>query len=282
MPTWRKGPCASTPTFPSGQRAPALSAIDYEAKRHIETLKRGEAVSPETRTYDVTQSKTIRIRGKEDEVDYRFMPEPDLLPLVVTDAMLEGAKDRIPVLPRDSAVDLVKSHGGSGLGFHEAWLLVLDAGAEAFFRDATALLEERLHTQLLNWMFTEVFGVMRSKDVPITEVAVTAVQLSELVKLIDSNTLSGRMAKDVFARMVDGDTRLPGDIADAHGMVQISDGDELEAICRQVLDNNPKEVATFQGGKRQLIGFFVGQVMKQTKGQANPPKTKDLILKLLE
>jgi len=128
-------------------------------------------VSPETRTYDVTQSKTIRIRGKEDEVDYRFMPEPDLLPLVVTDAMLEGAKDRIPVLPRDSAVDLVKSHGGSGLGFHEAWLLVLDAGAEAFFRDATALLEERLHTQLLNWMFTEVFGVMRSKDVPITEVA---------------------------------------------------------------------------------------------------------------
>jgi len=171
MPTWRKGPCASTPTFPSGQRAPALSAIDYEAKRHIETLKRGEAVSPETRTYDVTQSKTIRIRGKEDEVDYRFMPEPDLLPLVVTDAMLEGAKDRIPVLPRDSAVDLVKSYGGSGLGFHEAWLLVLDAGAEAFFRDATALLEERLHTQLLNWMFTEVFGVMRSKDVPITEVA---------------------------------------------------------------------------------------------------------------
>ncbi|MDR2685886.1 MAG: Asp-tRNA(Asn)/Glu-tRNA(Gln) amidotransferase subunit GatB [Rickettsiales bacterium] len=244
------------------------TAIEFEATRQIELYENGGEVDQETRRFDSTSGTTSTLRSKENALDYRYFPDPDLLPLILTEERIEKIRRELPELP---AAKKSRYMGELGLTDYDAGLLTETPEIAEWFESAVAG-ESGRAKPIANWMISELFAHFADiKDSTITPAA-----LRELVDLILDGTISGKIAKDVFAMMLDGDG-APAEIIEKHGLRQMTDTGEMEKIIDEVLGANPDKVAALKGGKTGLMGWLVGQVMKQSGGRANPELVNKLI-----
>ena len=246
-------------------------ALYYEIERQRECLLEGEAVVQETRLWDPDKHRTFSMRGKEEAHDYRYFPDPDLLPVVIDEDWIENLRAQLPELP-----DARQARYMDTLG-----LTAEDAGRLAAARETGDYFERCLQVfsqakPVANWVLGELAALLRATGRPIEESPVAPEALGRLLQLVDEGTISGKIAKRVFETMAQ-----TGEAADkivaAQGLVQMSDTDELERIVDEVLAAAPEEVAAYRNGRTKLMGFFVGQVMKATRGQANPQKVNAIL-----
>jgi aspartyl-tRNA(Asn)/glutamyl-tRNA(Gln) amidotransferase subunit B len=240
-----------------------MRAIEVEARRQVAVLEAGEAVRQETRLYDPQRNETRAMRSKEDAHDYRYFPDPDLLPLRLSEARIERLRDSLPELPDETRERLI---GEYGLTPYDASVLVAEPDAPGFF-EATA--QGRSGKRVANWIVTNLFGALNEAGRPLAESPVSAEALGELVGLIEDGTISDRIARDVFEEMFRTGAS-PQSIVAAQGLRQIQDTDAIDAAIDAALAANPGQLEQYRAGKTKVLGWFVGQVMKATRGQANP------------
>ena len=238
-------------------------AIEYEARRQIEILEGGGSIEQETRLWDPGRSLTRSMRSKEEAHDYRYFPDPDLLPLELTDAEVEAVRATLPELPDEKKLRFINHYG---LPAYDAGVLVAERARADFYEAVARGRDAKLAA---NWVITELFGVLNKTGKDVTESPISAGQLGGLIDLITDDTLSGRIAKDVFAEMLETGKDAAA-IVEEKGLKQVTDIGAIEAIVDQVLAKNADKVAEYRGGKEKLFGFFVGQTMKATQGKANP------------
>ncbi len=251
-----------------------MQAIEHEARRHVDVYESGGVIDQETRLYDPGKGETRQMRSKEFAHDYRYFPDPDLLPLEFDDAYIEKIRDSLPELPDEKKDRFMAEHG---LTAYDAGVLVAEKETAAYFekvakgRDAKAA---------ANWVITNLFGALNKKGISVSDSPVSADNLGKLIDLISDGTISGRLAKDVFEVMVE-EGKDPEAIVEEKGLRQITDTGPIETAIEQVMAENPDKVAEYRSGKDKLIGWFVGQVMKQTGGKANPGVVNELLRKKL-
>jgi aspartyl-tRNA(Asn)/glutamyl-tRNA(Gln) amidotransferase subunit B len=251
-------------------------AVEHEVKRQAALLDRGERVVQETRLWDPARGVTQAMRSKEQAHDYRYFPEPDLPPVSVDEASLGALRAALPELPEDRYARYL---GPSGLSAQDASVLVAEQEVAAYF-DATVAAGAP-PKRAANWVINEVLARvgdprhLGGPDVPIVPAA-----LAELVALIEAGTLSGKLGKEIFARMWT-ERRRASDIVQAEGLSQVSDSGALEEACRRAVASHPEEVTRFRAGNAKLMGFFVGEVMKETGGKANPKAVNEILRRLL-
>ena len=249
-------------------------AIDYEANRQVDILEAGGSVNQETRLFDTKKNETRSMRTKEDAHDYRYFPDPDLLPLELNDEFIEDIKKDIPELPDEKKKRFIEKFK---LSPYEATILVSDIETSKYFEDVSIKSDIKLAT---NWITGELFALLNHKSIEITESPISSENLAKLINLIKDGTISGKIAKTIFEMMADGD-QDPEKIVEEKGLKQQSDPKELEKIIDKVISDNPKNVEAYKSGKDKLFGFFVGQVMKQSNGKANPQLVNQILKKKL-
>jgi aspartyl-tRNA(Asn)/glutamyl-tRNA(Gln) amidotransferase subunit B len=250
-------------------------ALDYEIARQVGILESGGKIHQETRLFHVDTGETMGMRSKEHAHDYRYFPEPDLLPLVVSDRWLAEIRSQMPELPAAKRRRFVEQYG---LPEYDAQVLTLTAAAADYFEDtARASGEPKLAS---NWVMGELTGALKGRNLGIEDSPVPAARLAELVKLVTSGEISGKLAKDVFAKMFESG-RPASEIIEAEGLKQISDTGALETVVDEILAANPKQAEQYRSGKKGVLGFFVGQVMKATRGQANPAVVNEVLVRKL-
>jgi aspartyl-tRNA(Asn)/glutamyl-tRNA(Gln) amidotransferase subunit B len=249
-----------------------LNALKHEVSRQTEVLESGGAVVQETRRWDVESGVTVAMRSKEEAHDYRYFPEPDLMPVVLPRAQVDEWQARLPELPGDRRVRLVEEYG---IPEYDAGVLVADKDAADFFEAAARLSENP--KAVSNWMMTEMRRLLSETERSISEIPVTPRALADLVKLVDAKTLNSTSAKEVFAVLFEqgGD---PDAVVKEKGLVQVSDAGELEALVDRAMTENPQSVSDYRQGKTKAAKFLVGQVMRLSKGKADP----QLVARLLE
>lgn len=252
-----------------------MQAIEYEAKRHVEIYESGGAIDQETRLYDSNRGETRPMRSKEFAHDYRYFPDPDLLPITFDDAFVNALKERLPELPDDKKARFVRDFG---LTAYDADLLVLEKENADYFEEVA---KDRDPKQAANWVITNLFGVLNKQSIGIADSPISAKHLGRLIDLIADSTVSGRMAKEVFEAMVETG-KGPDVIVEERGMKQITDTGAIDAAVEKVLAENADKVAQYRSGKVQVMGWFVGQVMKATQGKANPGLCSELLKKKLD
>ena len=251
-------------------------ALEYEIDRQIEVLESGGSVSQETRLYDSTQNKTLSMRAKEESHDYRYFPEPDLLPLKIDSHWLEEIKKTLPELPLQRAFRFQKEYG---LPSYDAHLLNQEKALADFFEKVA---KESGQAKLAsNWIMGEVLQRLKEEKTLISEMKLTADQLCELIVLIQKKVISGKIAKTVFSEMWNTDKK-PKDIIKAKNLVQITDDSVISELVDKIIDSHPKQVEEYRGGKTKLFGFFVGQAMKVSKGQASPERLNKILKQKLD
>jgi aspartyl-tRNA(Asn)/glutamyl-tRNA(Gln) amidotransferase subunit B len=252
----------------------AKMALDYEIARQVAVIESGGRVEQETRLYNVATGETVGMRSKEHAHDYRYFPEPDLLPLRVSEAWLEEIRSKMPKLPEDKRKDFAEKYK---LSSYQVQLLTATRAMSEYFERAAEVSGDPHGTA--NWIAGELMGALGSLD--ITESPVTAEGTGGLVGLIHKGEISGKMAKDIFVKMFDtGDSAET--IIDREGLRQISDTGALEKIVDEVIAQSPKQVEQYKAGKTGVIGYLVGQAMKLSKGQANPAAVNELLKRRLE
>ncbi|MEN2980364.1 Asp-tRNA(Asn)/Glu-tRNA(Gln) amidotransferase subunit GatB [Tistrella bauzanensis] len=252
-----------------------MKAIEYEAHRQVGVLEDGGKIVQQTRLYDVAKGETRSMRSKEEAHDYRYFPDPDLLPLIFDDAFIETQRAALPELPDAKKARFQQQYG---LSAYDAGVLVGEQASAAFFETAAAGRDAKL---VANWTITELFGALNRLSKGIEDSPVTADNLGGLVDLIQDGTISGRLAKEVFAEMLEtGETAAA--VVDRKGLKQVSDEGAIAAAIDQVIAANPDKLAEYKGGKTKLAGFFVGQVMKATGGKANPQVVNKLLTEKLD
>ena len=249
-------------------------AIDYEANRQVDILEAGGSVNQETRLFDTKKNETRSMRTKEDAHDYRYFPDPDLLPLELNDEFIEDIKKDIPELPDEKKKRFIEKFK---LSPYEATILVSDIETSKYFEDVSIKSDIKLAT---NWITGELFALLNDKNIEIADSPISSENLAKLINLIKDGTISGKIAKTVFEMMADGD-QDPEKIVEEKGLKQQSDPKELEKIIDKVISDNPKNVEAYKSGKDKLFGFFVGQVMKQSNGKANPQLVNQILKKKL-
>lgn len=240
-----------------------MRAIEVEARRQVGIIEAGKAVRQETRLYDPQRNETRAMRSKEDAHDYRYFPDPDLLPLSLSEARIERLRDSLPELPDEIRERLI---GEYGLTPYDASVLVAEPDAAGFFEEAS---RGRSGKRVANWIVTNLFGALNEAGRPLAESPVSAEALGQLVGLIEDGTISDRIARDVFVEMFRTGTS-PQAIVEARGLRQIQDADAIDAAIDAALSANPGQLEQYRAGKTKVLGWFVGQVMKATRGQANP------------
>ncbi len=250
-------------------------AINYEVARQIEILEDGGRIDQETRLFDTSTGMTRAMRSKEDAHDYRYFPDPDLLPLQLDQDWVDGLKQNLPELPDALKARLINDFG---LSPYDATVISEDRATAAFYEDVAKGHDAKLAA---NWMTVELFGALNKLGKTLAESPITPSQLGELVGLIGDGTISGRIAKDVFAEMVETGGNA-ATIIEEKGLKQVSDTGAIEAMIDDVLAANQDKVDEYRGGKDKLFGFFVGQVMKASKGQANPGMVNQLLKSKLD
>jgi aspartyl-tRNA(Asn)/glutamyl-tRNA(Gln) amidotransferase subunit B len=252
----------------------AKMALDYEIARQVGVLESGGRVEQETRLYNVATGETVGMRSKEHAHDYRYFPEPDLVPLRVSAAWLEQVRSTVPELPADKRNRFIESYG---LREYDAQVLTSTREISDYFEKAAkAASDPRMAA---NWVTGDLLGALKGRD--ITESRVPPEQLGELVALITKGEISGKMAKDIFAKMFETGESAAA-IIDREGLRQISDTGALEKIVDEVIAQSPKQIEQYKSGKTGVIGYLVGQVMKLSKGQANPALLNELVVKKLD
>ncbi|NBC33260.1 MAG: Asp-tRNA(Asn)/Glu-tRNA(Gln) amidotransferase subunit GatB [Alphaproteobacteria bacterium] len=258
-------------------------AIEYEARRQVELLEDGGKVDQETRLWDPGQGLTRTMRSKEEAHDYRYFPDPDLLPLELEEDFIKAIRDSLPELPDEKKLRFIDHYG---LSQYDAMVLVSERQRadfyEAVVKGPGGGTDGRRDPKLAaNWVITELFGGLNKAGKDIWDSPVSADQLGELVDLIADETISGRIAKDVFAEMFETG-RNAGTIVEEKGLRQVTDTGAIEAAIDQVLAAQAGKVAEYKGGKEKLFGFFVGQVMKATQGKANPALVNTVLKRKLD
>ncbi|MEE8282062.1 MAG: Asp-tRNA(Asn)/Glu-tRNA(Gln) amidotransferase subunit GatB [candidate division NC10 bacterium] len=246
-------------------------ALEYEIQRQITLLKSGQPIVQETHLWDAEKEVTLPMRGKEEAHDYRYFPEPDLVPLEISPAWVEEIAGSLPELPTDRRRRFVQAYG---LPEYDAAVLTASKALADYFEECTQLHRD---TKLVsNWIMSELLGYLNRDGKEITESPVTPAQVAALLKLIQEGVISGKIAKTVFEEMYQT-RKNPETIVQEKGLVQISDREELNRIVDQVLDQNPGPVSDFKGGKEKALTALVGAVMRATKGKANPQLINDLL-----
>lgn len=251
-----------------------MQAIDYEVQRQIEVIESGGQIIQETRLFDPTLGTTRTMRTKEDAHDYRYFPDPDLLPLRLTEEFVAQQKAKLPELPDQKKERFIQQYN---LSPYDADFLTAERELANFYEEAAKDVDGKLTA---NWVMGD-FSAAMNKSGGLDKVPVTAKSLNSLVKLIGNNTISGRMAKDVFIDMLETG-KDPETIVSEKGMVQVSDTASIEKLIDDVLAQNQDKVAEYRSGKDKLFGFFVGQTMKASQGKANPQLLNELLLKKLQ
>jgi aspartyl-tRNA(Asn)/glutamyl-tRNA(Gln) amidotransferase subunit B len=253
----------------------AKMAMEYEIARQVGVIESGGRIHQETRLYNVESGETVGMRSKEQAHDYRYFPEPDLVPLRISDRWLNAVKVDMPELPAQKRQRFVENYG---LRDYDAQLLTLTRAMAEYYEQAAKVSGDPKMTA--NWVAGELAGALNGAGKDITESPVSAASLGELVSLINKGELSGKLAKEIFPKMfATGDA--PSVIMDREGLRQISDSSALEKIVDDVIAGNPKQVEQYRGGKTTVMGFLVGQVMKASRGQANPGTVNEILKKKL-
>ena len=246
------------------------SAIIYEAKRQIKLIESGESINQETRLYNIDTGETRSMRSKEDAHDYRYFPDPDLLPLEIEDKWIEEIKSTIPELPDQKKNRFIKDYN---LSEYDAGVIVSDKATSDYYEKVVKNRSPKLVT---TWVTSELFSILNKKNLTIDESPVSHDKLGELIDNIESGKVSNRLAKDIFEEMCETG-KSPRDIISEKGLSQISDEGELEKLVNDVLSANPENVEKYKNGKDKLFGFFVGEAMKLSKGKANPKLLNELL-----
>ncbi len=250
-------------------------AVEYEARRQVEILEAGGKIVQETRLFDNTKGETRSMRGKEDAHDYRYFPDPDLLPLNLDGKWVEEIRRTLPELPDDKKNRFIREYG---ITPYDAGVLVMERVTADYFEAAAKGRDGKLAA---NWVMGELFGALNKAEKTIEQSPVSADALGGLLELISNNTISGRIAKEVFEEMF-ASGKAAKAIVEEKGLQQVSDTGALEKAIDDVMAANADKVAEFRSGKDKLFGFFVGQVMKITGGKANPGMVNDLLKKKLQ
>jgi aspartyl-tRNA(Asn)/glutamyl-tRNA(Gln) amidotransferase subunit B len=249
-----------------------MKAIQHEAERQVAILESGGSIDQETRLYDSGANETRTMRSKEDAMDYRYFPDPDLLPLVLPDALLSRIQQGMPELPDDKKARYVRDYG---LTPYDASVLVADRETAMYYEALIA--EKGVDAKLAaNWMSVELFARLNKLEKSITESPISAASFAGLLRLIGDATISGKIAKDVLDKMFESGKEA-ADIVASEGLTQVTDVGAIEKIVDSVLAANPDKVAEYRSGKDKLFGFFVGQVMKASEGKANPQMLNDVL-----
>jgi len=247
-------------------------AINFEIERQIDLIEDGGKVTQETRLYDADKHETRSMRSKEEANDYRYFPDPDLLPVEVTKDDIERIKKTLPELPEQKHQRYIDEFG---LSDYNAELLTTNRNIAEYFEQALSL-QEGLASQLANWILGDLSGALNKSDLEIQQSPVTPEMLAGLVQRIADNTISGKIAKQVFEAMWEGEGNAD-DIIDARGLKQITDSGAIESLIDEIIAANPDQVEQFRAGKEKVLGFFVGQIMKQSKGKANPGQVNQML-----
>ncbi len=260
------------------------AAIEYEARRQIEILENGGTIERNTMRYHPDDNITTVMRSKEDALDYRYFPDPDLLPLIIDDERIERIRKTMPELPAATRTRYIEKFG---LSEYDATRLTETVDISHWFDAAVNGKAERAKS-IANWMISELFAHPENYDIENQKSGIvdgmriiTPTDLSELVDMISASEINGKQAKEIFIKMLDGESGTPHEIADKFGMKQITDTSAIESAVDEVIKNNPAQVEQYRGGKVGLLGFFVGNVMKATQGQANPAVVNELLRKKL-
>jgi aspartyl-tRNA(Asn)/glutamyl-tRNA(Gln) amidotransferase subunit B len=247
-----------------------MHAVEAEARRQIEVWEAGDEVRQETRLYDPARGETRSMRSKEDAHDYRYFPEPDLLPLVLDEDWVAALKAKLPELPDAKRRRFCEQYG---ITFYDAGVLVADQVTADFYETVAKGRDARLAA---NWVTGDFFAALNRSGATIETSPVSAGALGELLDLIADKTINGRIAKDVFEAMVETG-KMPGAIVEEQGLRQVTDSGAIEAAVAAVLAANQDKVAEYKSGKDKLFGFFVGQVMKAMAGKGNPALVNEVI-----
>ena len=250
-------------------------AIVTEANRQVDLLEDGKIIDQETRLFDTKKNETRSMRSKEDAHDYRYFPDPDLLPLEVTDDFINDLKSEIPELPDEKKKRFIDKYN---LSPYEATILVSDIETSKYFEDVIKNSDVKLST---NWITGELFALLNDKNLEISNSPISARNLSKLINLIKKGTISGKIAKTIFELMIDGD-KDPEVIVNEKGLKQQSDPKELDKLIDTIIKNNKEKVKEYKLGKDKLFGFFVGQIMKISGGKANPQLVNEILKKKLK
>jgi aspartyl-tRNA(Asn)/glutamyl-tRNA(Gln) amidotransferase subunit B len=249
------------------------AAVEFEARRQVDIIEAGGTIKQETRLYDNKKNETRSMRSKEEAHDYRYFPDPDLLPLEFDDAFIAKIKASLPELPDDKKDRFIREYG---LSPYDAGVLISERESADFFEQVAKGRDAKLAA---NWVINELFGRLNKEDKPITESPISAAAMGSIVSLISDGTISGKIAKDVF-EIVWTEGGDPAEIVEKRGMKQVTDMGAIEAAVDQVIAANPQKVEQAKA-KPSMIGWFVGQVMQATGGKANPQAVNELIKKKL-
>ncbi|MBU2606955.1 MAG: Asp-tRNA(Asn)/Glu-tRNA(Gln) amidotransferase subunit GatB [Alphaproteobacteria bacterium] len=244
-------------------------AIEYEARRQIEIIEGGGTVDQETRLFDPVKVETRSMRSKEDAHDYRYFPDPDLLPLEIEQAWIDEIKATLPELPDQKRARFESEYG---ISHYDAGVLIADAEKAEYFETVATGRDAKLAA---NWVTQELFGYLNKEGLELADSPVSAEALGGLIALISDETISGKIAKDVFARMIAGEGEAAA-IVETHGLKQVTDTGAIEKVVDEIIAGNPEQVGRVKD-KPQTLGWFVGQVMKASGGKANPKAVNDIL-----
>ena len=258
-------------SFRAGERV-----IKYEIDRQTDILESGGKVVQETRTWDDGKGMTFSLRSKEDSDEYRYFPDPDLTPIIVTDAYIEELRASLPELPQVKRARMIEE---DGLPEYDAGVITASKALADFYDGVRAHYDDA--KKISNWIMVELLAKVNAEGMELEAVKIQPEQMAALLKLVDSGDISGKIAKKVFAEMF-ATGKDPADIIKEQGLVQISDEDALKEMVSHVVEANPKSVEDYKAGKTKAMGFLVGQIMKQSRGQANPAVINKLLAEKLD
>jgi len=251
-------------------------ALEYEVERQVRLIESGSEVEQETLLWNALLGQTQSMRSKEESHDYRYFPDPDLIPLIIDSTWVERVSRTLPELP---AVKRRRFMENYRLPAYDADQLTQTRALADYFEQCVELFNAP--KEVSNWIMTEVTRILNEKNCTISDIPVSPAMLAELLGLLKKGTISGLMAKEVFTEMADTGKSAPH-IIRASGLEQVSDEDTLAGLIKVVIDDHPREAAQYRAGKTQLLGFFVGEVMKASQGKANPKVAGNIIKELLE
>lgn len=251
-----------------------MKALEYEIRRQKEMLEGDEKIVQETRLWDEGKGVSFSMRGKEEARDYRYFPDPDLVPLVIEDSWVQEIREKLPELPKEKVERFVKEYS---IPEYDAKILATSRQLADYFEECVKLYNQP--KSISNWIMGDIMrNLADTRD--IFNFPITPKHLAEMLVLIDKGTISGKIAKTVFQEMLSSG-KMPETVVEEKGLVQVSDEGELNKVIQEILDAKEKEVEDFRKGKEKLFGFFVGQVMKATKGKANPKLVNEILRKKL-
>jgi aspartyl-tRNA(Asn)/glutamyl-tRNA(Gln) amidotransferase subunit B len=246
-------------------------AINYEVNRQINVLESGGRITQETRLYDSQANTTRPMRSKEFANDYRYFPEPDLLPVILEKGFIDSIKKEMPELPEEKKNRFTQDYK---LSEYDSGLLSADKDLADFFEESVKISDSSKLTA--NWIMGEFLAELNKDNLPISDSKVSAKQLGTLISRIEDSTISGKIAKDVFEKMWES-SKGPDQIIAEQGLEQVTDDKEIESMIDEVIKNNPEQLKQYQSGKDRLFGFFVGQVMQASQGKANPKQVNEIL-----